>query len=78
MEKYEEQIIRQNMQQIVGGVDAKIPEGWGCAVLIFPFNNDGGTLLYGATAEREDIVNVMKEFIVKTENNWGKDITILD
>lgn len=64
MNQYEEQIIRKNMQKIIKGVDSH--------------NNNGGeTLIYGATAEREDIVEVMKEFITKTEDGWGKDVTIL-
>lgn len=54
-------------------VKEELPEGLGFALLAFPFN-EKGRLFYISNAERNDIVNVMKEWIERTENNFGKDI----
>lgn len=77
MEKDAKMIIGK-MQQIIEGVDYQIPKGWGCAVLVFPYNAENGICLYGATAERDDVVKVMEEFIEESEDNWGTDIIDLD
>jgi hypothetical protein len=43
---------------------ASMPEGWGFAMLVFSYG-EGGTLSYISSAERDDVVKVMREFIAK-------------
>ena len=65
--------IKRRMRQIINNVEQQIPDGWGVVVLTFPFSQNNGELIYGSNANREDVVNCMKEFIEKTENNYGND-----
>ena len=69
-----QETIKTKMQNIGNDVNTQIPEGFGFAVLIFPFGEQyQGELMYVSNANRLDIVNVMKEFIEKTEENYGND-----
>lgn len=52
-----EQIIRR-LGKLIG---KQLPEGWGF-LMLFTYGKDG-SLFYRSSAQREDVINVMKEFI---------------
>lgn len=70
MEK--EELVKSKMQTIAKKVKEELPEGFGFVVLSFNFNTKS-EMIYVSNANREDVVNAMKEFIQKTENNYGND-----
>lgn len=57
-------------------VEQNIPNGYGFCLLLFPFGKgEGNRMQYISNANREDIVQAMKEWIKKTEaDNFGKDL----
>ena len=67
-----EEIVKGKMQNIAKSVKKELPEGFGFVVLTFRFN-EKGQMIYVSNANREDVVDSMKEFIEKTENNYGND-----
>lgn len=71
----EEEYIKGKLQNIAQNIDKELPEGFGFALLTFKFNTEPDTseLMYVANANRQDIVKAMKEWIEKTENNFGND-----
>ena len=71
LEKMEE-IVKAKMQDIAKNVKKELPEGFGFVVLAFKFN-EKGQMIYVSNANREDVINSMKEFIEKTENSYGND-----
>ena len=68
----EEEIVKRRMQSIARKVDEELPDNFGFVVLAFKFN-EKGEMIYVSNANREDVVKSMKEFIEKTENNYGND-----
>ena len=68
----EEEFVKQHLQVIAQKVDNELPTGFGFVVLTFEFGKTG-QMMYVSNAEREDIVKAMKEWIAKTENNYGND-----
>ena len=68
----EEEIVKSKMQGIARKVKEELPEGFGFVVLAFKFN-EKGQMIYTSNANREDVVEAMKEFIEKTKNNYGND-----
>ena len=71
----EEEYIKGKLQNIAQNIDKELPEGFGFALLTFKFNTkpDTSELMYVSNADRQDIVKAMKEWIEKTENNFGND-----
>lgn len=71
----EEDYIKGKLQNIAQNIDKELPEGFGFALLTFKFNTkpDTSELMYVSNADRQDIVKAMKEWIEKTENNFGND-----
>lgn len=71
----EEEHIKGKLQNIAQNIDKELPEGFGFALLTFKFNAEPDTsdLMYVSNANRQDIVKAMKEWIEKTENNFGND-----
>ena len=67
-----EEIVKSRMQNIARKVDEELPDNFGFVVLAFKFN-EKGEMIYVSNANREDVVKAMKEFIEKTENNYGND-----
>lgn len=68
----EEEKVKSKMQNIARKVKEELPEGFGFVVLAFKFN-EKGEMIYVSNANRKDVVKSMKEFIEKTENNYGND-----
>ena len=70
MEKHDFQIrneeIEADLTEIGDMLCAKMPKGWGFSVLITSFG-EGGAVFYVSNVEREDMIEVMREFIKKHE-----------
>lgn len=67
-----EELVKSRLQRIAEKVNNELPTGFGFVVLSFAFGNPG-QMMYVSNANREDIVKAMKEWIEKTENNYGND-----
>ena len=75
LKREQQEKVKNKMKEIARMVDNELPENFGFVVLAFPFGeNEQNRLQYVANAQREDVINAMKEFIQKTEDNYGKDI----
>jgi len=57
---------RRALRTIATLVDGQTPDGMGFAVFLFDFGPDGA-LFYMSSAERQDIVAMMKEWIAREE-----------
>ncbi|SRR6266436_1840627 len=61
----EEQIVRDKLQSMARYIKAQLPSrDWGFILLAFPYGT-GGTLMYVASANRDDCVQAMREFVAK-------------
>ena len=65
--------VKKKLTDIAKKIDGDLPDNYGFCLLTFGFNDVGKELMYVANANREDIVKAMKEWIAKTENNFGND-----
>ena len=45
-----------------------MPDGYGFSLLVFTFG-EGGNMFYTSSAQREDMIRVMQEFIAKFREN---------
>lgn len=76
MEKEDaEEIVKGKMQKIAKKVKDELPEGFGFIVLSFAFGHPR-QMMYVSNANREDVVQSMKEFIEKTERNVMIEVNI--
>ncbi len=61
----EEQIVRDKLQSLDRYIKAQLPnKDWGFILLAFPYG-PSGQLLYIASAQRDDAVQAMREFIAR-------------
>lgn len=68
------EIVKGRMQRIARKVDEELPSGYGFVVLAFNFGEGkDNEMMYVSNANRQDIVKAMKEWIEKTEQNYGND-----
>ena len=51
--------LLQDLGRLIGGM---LPTGWGFTLLMFTFGA-GGSLFYISNAQREDVLNTMREFL---------------
>lgn len=56
--------IEQRMKLIGELIKDKLPDNWGFNLLLFTYG-EKGNLFYISSAEREDVIKVMKEFIAR-------------
>ncbi|HLO11045.1 MAG TPA: hypothetical protein VK190_02190 [Pseudoneobacillus sp.] len=59
------------MQDIARYIQNQIGKKYGFCVLVYENNTDKGRMNYVSNSQREAVVKAMKEFIEKTEGNWG-------
>lgn len=66
---------RKIMNDIGDSVKKKLPDGFGFFVLVFPFNDDEARANYVSNANREDVVRVMEETVMrfKYKEDWLGD-----
>ena len=62
--------VTERMQETARYISTILPPGTGFILLAFDFG-PGGRLEYVANAERKDVLLAMREFIVKTEGDYG-------
>ena len=67
----EEQKAREKLKQIGNAIGGLLPEGYGFVLMVFETNTSEGRLDYISDCQREDVIKAMKEFIAKTEREWG-------
>lgn len=68
------EFVKGKMPKIARKVKEELPSGFGFAVLAFNFGKGpDNEMMYISNADRQDIVNAMKEWIEKTEENFGND-----
>jgi len=72
----EDKQVRQTMQRIGKAVHSQLPDGWGFFVLVFPFKDKSGRANYCSNGEHNDVINVMKEFLIEAghKDDWMKHI----
>lgn len=69
-----QEMVKGKMQGIARKVETELPKGFGFVVLAFPFGeNEDNEMIYISNANRQDVIESMKEFIKKTKNNYGND-----
>lgn len=58
------------LKEIGRTIKASMPEGFGFALLIFSYKGaPDGSMFYMSSAERSTMIEAMREFIRKSENN---------
>lgn len=65
------------LQEMARVVASKLPDNHGFVLLAFPFGDDpNGRLIYTSNAERADVINLLKEFLIKAgaEEDWMKHV----
>jgi hypothetical protein len=69
---------RRRLNDITHAVTDRLPEHFGFFVLVFPFGDGEAAphANYVSNAKREDVINVMKEWLIKcgAEEDWMKQI----
>lgn len=58
-------------------VASKLPDNHGFILFAFPFGDDPGQrMIYVSNADRKDVINVLKEFIIKAgaTEDWMKHL----
>lgn len=54
--------VRPLLQHLGGEIGESLPEGWGFNLLLFQFG-EGGSLFYISSAEKSDVIAIMREYI---------------
>lgn len=60
--------VEQKLKEIGNILRSVMPEGWGFTLLISSYG-EGGSMFYMSSVERQDAVNMLREFIQKSEPN---------
>jgi GTPase len=55
------------LKEIAGMLKDRMPPGYGFSLFVFEFGDDGA-VFYVSSAQRKDMLNVLKEFIKKQES----------
>lgn len=69
--------VSKRMQDIARSVKWRLPENWGFFVMVFPHGEGPERRCnYVSNADRQDVINVIKEWMVRggAQENWMKDI----
>lgn len=70
---------REKMQALASVINEWLPDKWGFFVLVFPFEGFDGRANYASNAKREDILRLMKEFLIRQgEQNFFTHATESD
>lgn len=62
------QEAEQKLREIGRLMKDTLPMGWGFAHFLYTYG-EGGTFFYIASCEREDMINLLQEFLVKLKGN---------
>ncbi len=62
--------IREVLKDMGREIKAKMPEGWGFTLLMFDFDKgQKGSMLYLSSAQREDMIKAMEEFLENVKHD---------
>lgn len=75
----DEDDIRSSLQEMGRTIKGWFPQGWGFILLVTKYG-ERGTLLYTASVNRPDALQVMREFIAVNmeERNWQREMPQLE
>ncbi len=61
--------IKKKLRELAEKLKGEMPKGWGFTLLMFDYQEEGeeGSMFYISSAQRADMIKVMKEFIWKNE-----------
>jgi len=68
---------KEYLRELARIIDSKLPDNFGFILMCFPFGDDPGQRLrYVSNADRKDVINAMKEFIIKAgaSEDWMKHL----
>lgn len=67
---------KQYLQDAAEALHAKLPDNHGFILLAFPFDTDDHRMIYISNAPRTDVINAMKEFLLKAgaAEDWMQHI----
>ena len=70
-----EEEVKSRLQGIAKNIKNELPAGMGFILLATPFYAEPNEteMMYVSNINRADVVKAMKEFIQKTENNFGNN-----
>jgi hypothetical protein len=60
--------VQTKLREIGRMMKRSLPEGWGFAHFIYTYGS-GGSFFYIASCERDDMIKMLEEFIVKLKEN---------
>lgn len=58
-----EKMMAPELQELGNLIEARLPKGWGFALLMFEAGPRGGPVLYASNAERSGVIHTMRKFI---------------
>lgn len=62
----ENSLIQNRLRELAKQITAWIPKGWGFTLFIFSYG-EKGSLFYISSAQREDMISTVKEWLAKQE-----------
>lgn len=71
-----QEYTQERMQHIARLIDDELPNDWGFFIMAFPYKLGPGRCNYVSKARRKDVLEMMKNFIARSEanpNDWAKD-----
>jgi hypothetical protein len=73
----DDEYTRSKLQEIARSVEIRLPDRYGFFVMVFPFGGDDDNRSnYVSNAQRKDVLNTMKEFMIKcgAEEDWMRHL----
>jgi len=72
----DEAVVKEKMQELGKSIASQIPNGFGFFVFVFPFDKEDSRSNYCSNGTREDVLKMMKEFLIKAghKEDWMKHI----
>lgn len=67
----ENEQVRATLNSIAKKIGGALDKGWGFTLLLFEFGPDG-SLFYISSAEREDVIRMVKEWVAKQDTTAGQ------
>lgn len=75
MDKSKQNEVKEKMQKLARGIQEELPPDWGFVIMVFPLGDRLGRLNYISNGKREDVLELLKQFLYRNKNKdaWGKD-----
>jgi hypothetical protein len=72
--KNPEEQLRTQLTEIGHLIGDHMPENSGFILMFFQTNTPQGRMEYISNCDRKDVIRALKEFIIKTEREWGMHV----